>query len=237
MKVLFVDDDDLDRTRTKGLLEQNGFLVDEAHNEKKALSYAKVYGYNAGIFDLHLTNSSTKMGGLELIGNVRRLSREKDHFPILVLTRRIDIETEIKVFEAGASDFISKPFSPGILLTRLHRIILEWERVERRRAAMLIEHGPITLNLIKAEVRVKNVRIELPPAEFRFVRYLMMTKRAVSTEELINHLYDSNSRADRSDIQSLVRRVRLSLDPEQKLDPIRTAREISGYGLRQGNRI
>ena len=102
MKVLLVDDDDLDRTRTKMLLEQNGFLIDEAHNEEEAISYADSYEYNAGIFDLHLTSSPTRIGGLELIGNVRRLSREKKHFPVLVLTRRNDIEIEIRVFEAGA---------------------------------------------------------------------------------------------------------------------------------------
>ena len=69
---------------------------------------------------------------------------------------------------------------------------------------------------------------------YRFVKYLMMTKRAVSAEEFVDHLYGSNRRAaNRSDIQSLVRRVRLSLDPEQKLDPIRTVREISGYELRE----
>ena len=167
-----------------------------------------------------------------MIGRVRRLSRARELFPILVLTRRDETETEIKVLEAGASDFITQPFLPGILLVRLHAMILAWQRHRQRVAAMLLQHGPLTLDLLKAEVRVEGKRVELASAEFRFIKYLMMTKRAMSREELISHLWDSDSGADKSDLQSLVRRVRISLDPEQKIEPIRTVKGIGGYGLR-----
>ena len=95
-----------------------------------------------------------------------------------------------------------------------------------------IGHGLITLDIIRAEVRVEGEKVYLGPAEFRLLKYLMMTGRAVATTELINHLWDSDSRADESNVYNLVSRVRRLLDSRKKLDPIRSIREISGYGLR-----
>ena len=101
----------------------------------------------------------------------------------------------------------------------------------------MLEHGPITLDIIRAEVRAEGEKVYLGPAEFRLLKYLMMTGRAVSTTELINHLWDSDSRADESNVYNLFSRVRKLLDPQKKLDPVRNIREISGYGparLRDG---
>ena len=114
MKILLVEDQDLERRRTKELLETNGFVIDQAAGAEEALSYARVYDYDAGIVDLHLTSPPTAMEGLDLIRAVRRLRRA--YFPVLVLTLRDDIETEVTVFEAGANEFISKPLLPKVLL-------------------------------------------------------------------------------------------------------------------------
>ena len=76
MKILLVEDQDLERRRTKELLETNGFVLDQARSAEEALSYARVYEYDAGIVDLHLTSPPTRMEGLELIRNVRRLRRQ-----------------------------------------------------------------------------------------------------------------------------------------------------------------
>ena len=230
MKILLVEDQDLDRRRTKELLEKNGFVIDEARSAEEALSYARVYDYDAGIVDLHLTNPPTTMEGLDLIRAVRRLRRP--HFPILVLTLRDDIETEVAVFETGANEFISKPLLPRILLIRLHAMIQAAQRRSQMVGGMTLEHGPITLDIIRAEVRIEGEKVYLGPAEFRLLKYLMVTGRAVSTTELIGHLWESDSTADESNVYNLVSRVRKLLDPRKKLDPIRNIREISGYGLR-----
>ena len=84
MKILLVEDQDLERRRTKDLLETNGFVIDEARNAEEAIGYARTYDYDAGIVDLHLTSPPRNMEGLELIGAVRRLRRA--YYPILVLT-------------------------------------------------------------------------------------------------------------------------------------------------------
>ena len=230
MKILLVEDQDLERRRTRELLETNGFVIDEARSAEEALSYARVYDYDAGVVDLHLTSPPTRMEGLELIRDMRRLRRA--YFPLLVLTLRDDIETEVTVFEAGANEFISKPLLPKVLLIRLHAMIQAAQRRRQMVGGMTLEHGPITLDIIRAEVRIEAEKVYLGPAEFRLLKYLMMTGRAVSTTELISHLWDSDSRADESNVYNLVSRVRRLLDPQKKLDPIRNIREISGYGLR-----
>ena len=230
MKILLVEDQVLERKRTKELLETNGFVVDETGSAEEAVAFAKVYDYDAGVVDLHLSSPPTKMEGLELIGEVRRLRRA--YFPILVLTLRGDVETEVRVFEAGANEFISKPLLPKVLLIRLHAMIQAAQRRSHTVGGMTLVHGPITLDIVDAEVRVDGEKVHLGRAEFRLLKYLMMTGRAVSTTELINHLWDSGSRADESNVYNLVSRVRKLLDPEKKLDPIRNVKEISGYGLR-----
>lgn len=226
MKILLVEDQDLDRKLTKGLLEKNGFVVDDAGDAGRAMDYARNYDYDAGIIDLHLTTPPTAMEGLALIGNIRRLRRR--YFPILVLTLRDDIETEIKVFEAGANEFISKPLLADVFLIRLHAMI----QAVNRPGTMTIERGPISLDIVHAEVRVEGDVVDLGPAEYRLVKYLMVTGRAVSTVELLNHLWSADSNADESNVYNLVSRVRRQLDPQKRLDPIRNARGISGYVLR-----
>ena len=230
MKILLVEDQVLERKRTAELLETNGFVVDETGSAKEAMGFARVYDYDAGIVDLHLTSPPTRMEGLDLIGDVRRLRRA--YFPILVLTLHDDIETEVRVFEAGANEFISKPLLPKVLLIRLHSMIQAAQRRSHMVGGMTLEHGPITLDIVNAEVRVEGEKVYLGPAEYRLLKYLMMTGRAVSTTELINHLWDSRSSASETNVYNLVSRVRRLLDPQKRLDPIRNIREISGYGLR-----
>ena len=168
MKILLVEDQVPERNRTKELLETNGFVVDETASAKEAVAFARVYDYDAGIVDLHLSSPPTKMEGLELIGDVRRLRRA--YFPILVLTLRDDIETEVKVFEAGANEFISKPLLPKVLLIRLHAMIQAAQRRSHTVGGMTLEHGPITLDIVNAEVRVDGEKVAartggVPPAE------------------------------------------------------------------------
>ena len=162
MKILLVEDQDLERRRTQELLETNGFIIDQTRSAEEALSYARVYDYDAGIVDLHLTSPPTRMEGLELIRDVRRLRRA--YFPILVLTLRDDIETEVMVFEAGANEFISKPLLPKVLLIRLHAMIQAAQRRSQMVGGMSLEHGPITLDIIRAEVRVEGEKVYLGPA-------------------------------------------------------------------------
>lgn len=223
MKVLLVEDKKQERNRIKQLLEANGFAIDEAPDETKAIEYARNYDYNAGIVDLHLTEPPMQMEGLNLIRDIRRLRRQ---FPILVLTVSHEVETEVEVFEAGANDFVIKPLVSRVLLVRIYNMISAVQR------GMIIEHGPIKLNITNAEVHFEGNRVNLTRKEFSLLRYLMMVGRAVSTDELINHLWDANSKADGNNVMNLVSRLRNKLDPQRRIEPISHVGEISGYRLK-----
>ena len=139
---------------------------------EEALSHARAYDYDAGIVDLHLTSPPTRMEGLELIRGVRAAARLlPDPRPDAARRRR----DEVRVFEAGANEFISKPLLPKVLLIRLHAMIQASQRRSQTVGGMTLEHGPITLDIIRAEVRVEGEKVYLGPAEFRLLKYLMMT--------------------------------------------------------------
>ena len=229
MKVLLVEDQDLERKRTGALLEDNGYAVDAVGSVVEALDFARVYDYDAGIFDLHLTSPPTHTEGLDLIGQVRRLRRR--HYPVLVLTLRNDEETEIRVFEAGGNEFIAKPYLPGILLIRLHAMIQAWQGPGRAGDGTVLRHSPIELDVIRAQVRVEGRKVSLPAMEFRLLKYLLMTGRTVSTNEIIAHVWPSHDAASANNVHNLVSKLRKALDPEQKYEPIRHVREIKGYRL------
>lgn len=224
MKVLLVENNEQERNRIKQLLETNGFAIDEAPDETEAIEYARSYDYNAGIVDLHLTIPPMQMEGLNLIRDIRRLRRQ---FPILVLTFRHEPETEIEVFEAGANDFVIKPLVPRVLLVRIYNMIRNLPE-----GGMIFEHGPIKLDITNAEVHFEGNRVNLTRKEFSLLRYLMMVGRAVSTEELINHLWDAKSNADANNVMNLVSRLRNKLDPQKRIDPIPHVGEIAGYRLK-----
>ena len=228
MKLLFVDDSEMDRKRTTELLEQNNFIVDSASSAEAALALAKVYDYTAGIFDLYLTTPPQTPDGIELLRNVRRLRRTV--FPILILTMRDDAATEINVLQDGASNYVPKYSDDGLLLTRLNVMIRDWYNRPSHGAGTVLHNGPISLDLLQVTVHVNGAHIHLTPYEFRLLRYLMMNKRVISNHELINQLFSSTSSADQDNIHNLVSRVRKKLDPKSTIHPIRTIPGI-GYAM------
>ena len=229
MKILLVEDQELERQRTAALLEDNGYAVDAVGGLDDGLDFAGVYDYDAGVVDLHLTSPPDRMEGLDLIGQIRRLRRR--HYPILVLTLRNDVETEVKVFEAGGNEFIAKPYLPTILLIRLHAMLQASQRRDHAGHSTVLRHGPIALDVIRAEVRVQGRTVPLPAMEFRLLKYLLMTGRTVSTNEIIAHVWPSARSANANNVHNLVSKLRRMLDPEQIYEPIRHVREVRGYRL------
>ena len=233
MKILLVEDHDQELRETKEFLEQSSFIVDGARSAEEALEYARRYHYKAVIIDLHLTSSTKEMEGLNLISEIRRLRRpggtgaeERKPPPFLILTHRTDMKAELKVFEVGGNEFISKPYEPPILLARLNNIIMK--EVD---PGWILRRGPISLDLLKAEVRVHDEKIKFNRQEFRFLRYLMFARGAVTTQELINQLWDSGKGIDSSNVYNLVTRVRKLLVSATKRNPILHVETLPGYRL------
>ena len=235
MKILLVEDSEQELRQTKRLLEQSGFVVDAAHSAEEARNYARVYHYNAVLLDLHLTSSAEEMDGLHLISEIHSLSRapvtdpsQRKASPCLILTHRRDTETALQTFGAGARDFISKPYDPPLLVARINVAIIVAEGVELEGKG-LVKRGPVELDLFNAEVMAYGETLKFGRQEYRFLKYLMSTRRAVPTEELVSQLWDSAKGRDSDNVFNLVSRVRKLLVSAVKQDPILHVPTLPGY--------
>ncbi|GAA0356623.1 response regulator transcription factor [Bowmanella denitrificans] len=219
MRVLIVEDDARLLTQLDQLMQQNGYSVDLADDGQKALFLFREYPYDLAIVDIGLP----VLDGLDLIRQVR-----KDHVtsPILILTARDRWQEKVEGLEAGADDYLTKPFHNEELLARAKALI--------RRAAgqpnPAIERGPIRLDTLSEEVFVNNAYVELTAYEYKVLEYLLMNpNKIVSKTELTEHIYDQDFDLDSNVIEVFIGRLRKKIDPDGSIKPIDTLR---GRGYR-----
>ncbi|RMG27976.1 MAG: DNA-binding response regulator, partial [Gammaproteobacteria bacterium] len=183
------------------------------------LYYGREYPIDVAVVDLGLPGVS----GLELI---RRLRAEGRDFPILILTARGRWQDKVEGLEAGADDYLVKPFEMAELLARLRALL----RRTGGWAAPVFRGGPVTLDSGRQEVRVAGRPVALTAYEYRLLHYLMLhAGRVISKTELTEHLYDEDQDRDSNVIEVFIRRLRRKLDPDGTLGPIETVR---GRGYR-----
>ncbi|MYD99026.1 MAG: response regulator transcription factor [Gammaproteobacteria bacterium] len=219
MRLLIVEDEVLLAAQVDKFLRDQDFVVDVASDGEEGLYYAREYDYDAAVIDLGLP----KLTGIELI---RTLRREHNQMPVLILTARSDWRDKVTGLEAGADDYLTKPFHMEELLARLKVLI----RRAAGFASAMIEHGPLRLDTLSKEVRVDGGLVELTAFEYRVLEFLAMNpSRVVSKAELTEHLYEQDFDRDSNVIEVFVGRLRRKLDPEGRLKPIRTVR---GQGYR-----
>jgi len=216
MRILVVEDEPNLSSQLKTRLTEEGFIVDVAMDGEEGLYYGREYDYDAAVVDLGLP----KLDGMDLIAELRRENRD---FPVLVLTARGNWQDKVEGLEAGADDYLTKPFQIEELLARLNALM--------RRAAgyssPVIEEGGLRLDTAKKEVRVEEALVELTAYEYKVLEYLMLNpSRVVSKTELTDHLYEQDFDRDSNVIEVFVGRLRKKLDP---INPIRT---IRGQGYR-----
>ncbi|WP_088329006.1 response regulator transcription factor [Lacimicrobium sp. SS2-24] len=219
MRILIVEDDSRLLTQLDRLMQENGYSVDLADDGEKALYLFNEYPYDLAIIDIGLP----KLDGLELI---RRVRQQKIVSPILILTARDRWQEKVEGLEAGADDYLTKPFYNEELLARVKALI--------RRAAgqpnPALERGPIRLDTLSEEVSVEGQAVELTAYEYRVLEYLLMNpSKIVSKTELTEHIYDQDFDLDSNVIEVFVGRLRKKLDPQNRIKPIETLR---GRGYR-----
>lgn len=218
MKLLVVEDDaNLRRQLVRGL-ESNGYTVEETADGQEALYLGTEFAYDLAIVDLGLPSLS----GVELIKQWRAQDR---NFPILILTARSDWQDKVEGLEAGADDFLVKPFHMEELMARLNALL--------RRAAgyakPVLEFGTLSLDMVGRIVLCDSRPVKLTSYEYRTLEYLMLNAgKTVSKTELTEHLYHQDFDRDSNVLEVFVRRLRQKLDPDQKLQPITTVRGL-GY--------
>ncbi len=216
MRILVVEDEPNLSAQLKDRLNEEGFIVDLAADGEEGLYFGREYDYDAAVVDLGLP----KLDGMDLIAELRRENRD---FPVLVLTARGNWQDKVEGLEAGADDYLTKPFQTEELLARLNALM----RRAAGYASPVIEQGGLKLDTAKKEVRVEDALVELTAYEYKVLEYLMLNpSRVVSKTELTDHLYEQDFDRDSNVIEVFVGRLRKKLTP---VNPIRT---IRGQGYR-----
>ena len=219
MRILVVEDEPALRQHLEHELQAQGYTVDATGEGKEALYFATDYPFDAAIVDLGLPGLS----GLEVIA---RLRAKGSRLPILILTARGRWQDKVQGLEAGADDYLTKPFQTEELLARLKALL----RRAAGAAQDILQCGPVTLNLSAQQVSVNGADVELTSFEYRLLEHLVRSRgRVLSKDELAAHLYPHDEERDSNVIEVLIGRLRRKLDPDGTLQPLETLR---GRGYR-----
>lgn len=219
MRVLVVEDEPPLRQYLKQRLSEKNYVVETTPTGTEALLLTKGSPFDIAVIDLGLPDIS----GIELI---KRLREAQFTFPIIILTARGQWRDKVQGFNAGADDYLVKPFHLEELLARFSALIRRvggW-------AAPLLQCGPIVLHSVTEEVRVNHQIIDLTAFEYKVLEYLMLHPgKIISKTELTEHLYQQDFDRDSNVIEVFVGRLRKKLDPDETIHPIETLR---GRGYR-----
>lgn len=204
MRALVIEDEPDVAQDLAQALTGAGFVVDIARDGEDAWFKGSVEEYAVAILDLGLP----RIDGLSVLERWRGAQRT---FPVLILSARNDWQEKVAGIEAGADDYLGKPFEMGELIARARGLI----RRAAGRASSTIEIGRLTLDTHRMSATYAGRPIKLSQLEFRFLDYLAhQSGRAVGAGELADHLYGAAEAGDSNAIEALVVRLRRKIGPE-----------------------
>lgn len=218
MKILVADDEDIFRKLLCDFLKKDGYDVIEANNGKDALNLFQSNGntINLAILDVMMPG----MNGLEVC---KQIKYSCANIPILILTAKDGEEDQIQAFEAGADDYISKPFSFPILLLRVRALLKRYETDTNS----ILEYKNLKLDEKRHQVFIGGTPLELTPKEFEMLLYLIRNKGiVVSREDLLQKIWDYNFYGDERTVDTHIKNIR------QKLGEDNIIKTIRGYGYK-----
>jgi len=219
MRLLVIEDDATVRETLCRQLSEAGFGVEKAGDGKEGLYFALEYPIDLAIVDLGLPEIS----GLDVIREVRAKGKT---YPILILTARDRWEDKVDGLDAGADDYVVKPFHYEEVSARVNALL----RRSGGWATSVLSAGPVTLDTARQELKVADQAIELTSYEYRIIEHLMMRAgEVISKSELTDRLYDQDFERDSNVIEVFIGRLRKKMDPDNAIKPIETLR---GRGYR-----
>ncbi len=219
MKILIVEDDrDLQKQILVGLSNE-GFQCQAASDGLEGYYQANEYCYDLAVIDLGLP----KLDGIELI---KRLRENNCTFPIIILTARGGWKAKVEGLDAGADDYMEKPFHIKELIARSRALL--------RRMTGHTKHlifGPITLDLESQKVTLSDTTLELTAFEYKIIEFMIRRpKEVISKTQLTDYLYDQDFDRDSNVVEVLVARLRKKFSAINGSNPIVTLRG-RGYQL------
>ena len=219
MRVLIVEDEKPLRDSVVEQLRQAGFNVDAAADGEEGLYCAREYALDLANVDLGLP----KLNGMELI---KKLRAEGKSYPVLILTARDKWQDKVEGLQAGADDYLAKPFHFEELLARMQALL----RRSGGWAQPVLRCGAVALDPRTQEVTVNARRVDLTSFEYRILEYLIhRAGEVISKGELTERLYAQDFDRDSNTIEVFIGRLRRKLDPDDSIKPIETLR---GRGYR-----
>jgi two-component system OmpR family response regulator len=216
MRVLIVEDEPTLARQLRTTLEAAGYAIDVAGDGEEGHYLGSTESYDAIVLDLGLP----EMDGLTVLDRWRR---ENIAVPVLVLTARDSWSDKVAGLDAGADDYLAKPFQMEELIARLRALI----RRSTGNASSELEVGDVRLDTRSGRVTLKGTPVRLTAQEYKLLAYLMHHKgKVVSRTELIEHIYDQDFDRDSNTIEVFITRIRKKLGA----DLIQTIRGL-GYSL------
>lgn len=204
-------------------LEQSGYRVTVATNGEEALTSVADDRPDLVLLDWMLP----LMSGLEVCRQLRR-QPTTSNIPIIMLTARGEEGDRIRGLDAGADDYVSKPFSPSELVARIRAVL---RRIRPALADEVLEYADIAMDLVQHRVLRDGKPVHLGPTEFRLLRHFMEHPgRVFSREQLLDAVWGRDVYVEARTVDVHIRRLRVALNGEAHADVIRTVR-AAGYAL------
>ena len=219
MRILVVEDEDNLRAQLEAQLRKAGYAVDAAADGEDGFYLGRENPFDLAVVDLGLP----KLSGIEVIQRWREAGRR---FPVLVLTARGRWQDKVEGLNAGADDYLTKPFQAEELHARINALLRRAAGVARP----VLRCGPIALDTSARSVQLDNKALELTAYEYKVLEYLMLNRgKVISKTELTEHVYDQDFDRDSNVIEVFIGRLRRKLDPDNRYQPVETLR---GRGYR-----
>jgi DNA-binding response OmpR family regulator len=220
MRILVVEDEKKLADIVARGLKAERYAVDVAHDGQNGWEMADAYDYDLAVLDLMLPG----MNGTELLGKIRR---KNPQIPILILTARDSMEDKVKNFEAGADDYLTKPFAFAELLVRI-KALLRRGPVDR---SSVLRVGDLEIDRLSQSVKRGGKKIELTAKEYSLLEYLASHPgRVFSRTMIIEHVWDQSFQGLTNIVDVYVRHLRSKVDDAFSVKLLRTVRGV-GYSL------